>query len=389
MASREMKKIIGVYGSITVVKQEFETDDVFVTFNEFGFVSHGDRFWGDEFFRKCGFSSVGIVTSIPNWYPEKDMQAALPAIRAVTQGRRVITYGHSQGGYGALKFSRALDAHSAIAFCPQYSIDPDDVGLQDKRFSRHFKSGASGGKKIISSDLCSNNYLIYDRGNKLDDYNASMIASIGEVDRVLVPFTGHETVRIIAEAGIGGALIGRFCGGKKPTPHEIRNMIRAARANSPTYATHKARYILRKLPKFQRHLVALLPQLPKGIREIYASVHLSEIGLLEEAGMILEMCNASSLKKEGAISLWRFFRRTGQLKGEVIVAKLLREAYKDDCFLQLHAVNTYIQAGMQDDAEKELDAIIARFGTERHVKHIQRFAQALGRSDILKHLEKV
>ena len=153
------KSLIYESEHIAVVSQPAPSPAFFVTFNELYLQAGGLEFWGDKLLERLGVGSVGVVSKRPNWYPQKDMEVACRLISGIADGRRLITYGHSQGGYGALKYARRLEAALSLAFCPQWSINPADVGAFDERYTKHFDAAArqraenrSGRRR--SAELC-------------------------------------------------------------------------------------------------------------------------------------------------------------------------------------------------------------------------------------------
>lgn len=376
------KKVLGSFGSVTAIAQDTGTDDVFVTFNELGLIRAGDRFWGDGFFEKCGIAAVGVVTDRPNWYPEADMLDALEAIRRTVAGRRVITYGHSQGGYGALRFSRPLGAVASIAFCPQVSIDPADIAPHDRRFESYFQPGSGGGRRLSAADLCAANYVFYDSLETSDSLHASMIAALGNVVRVTAPFTGHDTIRIITQSSAARLMIESFRGGALPDQAMLRAMLRRARRDSPVYWRHRAIALLHNLPRFAKSFMRTVQHMPPANRKVFVALYLAGMGLAPEAADLAASCGDAELRSAGLLELWRVCRSTNLIGGELFVANLLRRAHPDEAFPRLHAVNTFLKAGLKVEASRELDAIIARFGTTQHTNLIRTWARMLGRTDI-------
>lgn len=186
---------------VATKERDIETKAVFVTFNEHGFAPGGMRFWGDQIVDKLPISGVGIVSKKPNWYPEADMHKAMPAIFDFIGQRPVITYGFSQGGYGALKYSAALGARGTLSFSPQISINPKDVDF-DKRFHQYHEEDLRNGEMILPNDVGQNSFVFYDPHEKLDCINAEMITEYSGVNRVICPFTDHGSIRQITDTGV-------------------------------------------------------------------------------------------------------------------------------------------------------------------------------------------
>jgi hypothetical protein len=92
----------------------YEDDDCVVIhqsgrskFSVVSFASLNDRpnglwFWGQAATAKLDIDSIGLVAKSPHWYPREVIQRAASAIKARSQSTS-IGYGHSMGGYGALR----------------------------------------------------------------------------------------------------------------------------------------------------------------------------------------------------------------------------------------------------------------------------------------------
>lgn len=73
------------------------------------FVSDTNRSW---------FNGAGVFDEITAFVQE---------YKAAQGIERVITFGNSMGGYGAIQFARALGADVCLALSPQYSANPVDI----------------------------------------------------------------------------------------------------------------------------------------------------------------------------------------------------------------------------------------------------------------------
>lgn len=250
---------------ITVSFVDFQSDNLFISFNEMGLKSNGYNFWGKSFFVKEQMSAIGIVSKQPNWYPPADMRKATKRINAFIKRvspKAIVTYGCSQGGYGAIKYARALNADAAVAFSPQFSIDPETLGSADNRFTNYFNPKLKGGLKIEPSDLCQRNYIFFDRHNVYDKKNAHMIAACGPVFLINVPFTGHGPICLVSDGGIGRTLLDEIAsqGGRSAV---LRSLLRSARHKSHIYFRERARWLNehKRSPVLINHAVDLAAKL--------------------------------------------------------------------------------------------------------------------------------
>jgi hypothetical protein len=365
---------------ILVIAQIGETDGIFVTFNEMGLTENGDRFWGDSLFEKLKISSIGIMTPTPNWYPEQDMISALSVIESVTKGRRVVTYGHSQGGYGALKYSKALNAAAVLAFCPQWSINPHDVRTFDERFQSYYRSDLRNGLRIERNDVSENSYLLFDRRSKLDLWNANKILQFPGTTAIHCPFSGHDTVRLPAEGGRSADLVSLFMTESADYSGMLKKIIRQARKKSATYRRHAYKYLVSR-GKFSK-LEKLLPGC-SGDLATEVSIMLA-IGQLrfDEAQELIVTCPLKVLGNIGILECWTICRNNNLAHAELRIACDIVSHYDADAWMRLHAVNTFMKVGLFEEAKRELQVIINRFGLKVGVNHIKTFAQRLGLAEI-------
>jgi hypothetical protein len=156
-------------------------------------VPDGSFFWLKEVAEKASLNCIGIMPRTSSWYPEHDMTLAMPALKVIlTKFESVLSIGQSMGGYGALKYSRALGVSAVMAFAPQISIDPVDVGSFDRRFIKNFTPELNAGMRLTPSDLVPQPIIFYDPYDKEDREHAEQIAEVsGSAALVRAPWTAH------------------------------------------------------------------------------------------------------------------------------------------------------------------------------------------------------
>lgn len=200
---------------------------VLATFNEMEMQANGSRYWGQRFCEKADITALGFISRRPNWFPAASMvKARIAAGPILRQASERILYGHSQGGYAALRYRRLLAADVAIAFCPQISIDPSTVPF-DGRFMRHFEPSLHDGMAIMPEHAAGLAYVFYDQFHAVDREHAERIAAVQERTRLVqVPMTGHGTVRAFAGTARGLALV-EAC--RAEDASGLRALVRTAR----------------------------------------------------------------------------------------------------------------------------------------------------------------
>ena len=320
------REIIFESQHVTVVNAEQNSPTVFVTFNEVERLTDGVYFWGAATFERLGISAIGFVSSSKNWYPPPDMASAIEVARARIGGRRVVTFGFSQGGYGALKFGAQLSASLALGFSPQWSINPDDVAQFDQRFLQFFDHSLRGGERIEAHDLCSTNFVFADPDFANDMMNVRHILPLGNVVLIPVPFVRHGTVRVITEGGLGRRLIERCLEDRNVTAADLRNLVRAGRAQSAMYLRGRITRLFQTGGRHRGFLEATLRGIPDGPEKtIFLAVGHDAAKQSVEARAALASIDDEDLLNLDLRRYWGIFRASGFAEGEKRLARLLNK----------------------------------------------------------------
>jgi len=292
-----------------------------------------------------------------------------------TAGRRVITYGHSQGGYGALKYGARLKATCAVAFCPQWSINPRDVESFDRRFVRYHVPELANGNKIVQDDLCKKNIVLFDPYEQVDVEHVAQLRHYEGVSEIIVPFSGHETVRIISEGGASTefmSLLAKDVGSEQIS--QLRRVVRKARSRSPSYFRNRFSVILQQ----HQHILEYLLRDETISANVLKICHLLSCGAAPEALTKLAEVVDDDLAKVNLFVLWKFFRKANFPVGEYRVASIMRRRDPSNTFMRLHLVNTCISLGYHDEARDELLQLASHQDLHLYESHVRAFQRALG-----------
>ncbi len=328
---KTLAEIIFQSDHLTVVHAESNSKTVFVTFNEVQQTASGTYFWGDATFKRMGVSAIGFVSAQKNWYPPMHMAAAIAAALRRIGGRRVITYGFSQGGYGALKFGARLSASLALAFSAQWSINPADVAAFDQRFTPFYNPMLRGGDRIEPGDLCPRNFLFADPAFPEDMAHVSRIKATGQASWIPVPFVRHGTVRVITEGGAGRKLIEHCLNNQEVTAAGLRHLIRDARANSTMYQRGRIVRLFQSGPRHRRFLDTAVSRLPDNPEKamFLVSGHVAA-NQPDNARAILASLNDDALLSVDLYRYWALFRAAGLMDCAARLAALLTVRYSTD-----------------------------------------------------------
>lgn len=217
--------------NLEVIHRRGSSPYLLVTFNEMEMQANGSRFWGQRFCEKAGIAALGFISRRPNWFPAASVVAAVEAAAPIlAEAPERILYGHSQGGYAALRYRRRFGASVAVAFCPQISIDPKTVPF-DNRFVRHFAPGLHTNMAIAPDQAAGRAYLFYDPFHAVDRRHAERIAAIqNQTHLIPVHMTGHGTVRAFTGTARALSLI-EAC--RADDRAGLRALARSARIGAP------------------------------------------------------------------------------------------------------------------------------------------------------------
>jgi hypothetical protein len=355
------REIIFKSEHLTVVCSDYGTRTVIATFNGLAERARGTYFWGDHVLERVGASAVGFVSARPNWFPPADMAAAIEAVRARTLGRRIVTYGNSQGGYAALKFGGALGADLAVAFCPQWSINPADVAGFDRRFMRHYRPQLRNGERIEQQDLCPNNIVVYDPAEYSDRLNAEKIVSLGRTAAVLSPFSLHGAISLISEGGTGRALVSLLMREAPAAPAELRALIRQGRARSRTYNMTRVERLAGLLPRHRTFFERALATCPEGVdKSLYQALLACVDGAGAQAEVLLSALDDDALLDSALPRHLARFRRLRFAEGIQRLAPLVPRALPEHLSMRLQGVAALADIDAVNPALAELKILAER-----------------------------
>lgn len=351
------KTLIGETQHVIAIEQDLGGDNVVVTFNPIGQFRAGLRFWGDNFLRKAGISAIGIVTLGPNWYPLGEMEQLLVPIRERTKGRLVVTYGHGQGGYGALKFAARLKASATLSFSPQWSINPAEVASFDTRFSRYFTQAIGSGLSIEQEDLSDRSFVLFNKKAKSDAKHAAKLAALSGVMTIVTPFSVDDTIRIITQGRGAAKFISLCASATPPLGTELRQEIRAARMQSTVYLESVLRQLILRMYKSRARSSAFVSALigkSNDDNRFQSALIAHSKGDANLALLELERSTAKDFDNIDLLSWRTLARKVRFAKAELAVAGQIIGRDPGNTFSCLQAADTLIEAGDHEGAHREL-----------------------------------
>ena len=195
-----MARVIFDGDHVQALYDKRDGDVLLITFNEMNITANGRSYWCQGPAAKMGISCIGVMTKQKNWFPRSDMTKLSVLLGEITCSHKyTIGYGFSQGGYGAVKYSRLLKTTHSFGFSPQWTINPEE--LVDPRFNPLYRTHLHDGMEISSADIAGKITIFGDPLNKRDWRHCSMIENLHEdVNIVPVRYAGHASVRAVSSA---------------------------------------------------------------------------------------------------------------------------------------------------------------------------------------------
>jgi tetratricopeptide (TPR) repeat protein len=385
-----LKQVISETEHVIAIEQDLGGDSVFVTFNSIYMFRNGLQFWGDDFFLKQRISAIGIVTLGPNWYPRQAMDEVLAVVRGRIGGRKVITYGHGQGGYGALKYAAGLGASTTLSFCPQWSINPADVALFDTRFAHHFDESLANGLRIEQEDLCNRSFIFFDKMEKIDARHVAKLAALRGVRRVVAPFSMHETIRIVAQGRGAARLISLCTAATPPTAEDCRQVIRASRKLSHTYFEHMLHQLILRMShsrcRSSAFVSGLLSKTKQNEEPFYSAIIAHAKGNAKLANSELAKTTSKFFDDVHLLAWWNIAHRLRFFNAERVVASQIFEKQSSNTVACLQALNTLIRGGDLESAKRELERLAKQSDAAKHVTYFLAFSVRLRRPEVVETL---
>lgn len=198
------KQIVFEDEQIRVIFLAGHSDELVLSFGDLITRAKGLSINAEKSLVKYDYNVIGIMPKEKSWFPLQSMMNMLPAIEPyLAKFNQIIGYGGSMGGYAVLKYAKLLQMTRAIAFVPQYSIDPQQV--EDRRYAEFFDISLHRDMQISANDvsLKTDYIIVYDPYYSNDREHYLKIKSIiPQVLTLKLPFTGHEALAVLASSSL-------------------------------------------------------------------------------------------------------------------------------------------------------------------------------------------
>lgn len=194
------KRIVFEDEHIQVMFIKGTSKNLIITFGDLLRFADGDYVSAEKPLIKYHYNALGFVAKSGNWYPYLSVLNAVMKLKTLLNDyETIIGYGGSMGGYAVIKFSNILNLSKAIAFVPQYSINPADVS--DNRYNKYFDKNINSGMKIVEKDVNEHCFyhLVYDPYFEADTNHTQRIEPLlKNIKTTKLKFSGHNATTILA-----------------------------------------------------------------------------------------------------------------------------------------------------------------------------------------------
>ena len=302
---------------------EFGSKTCVITFDSYSDNRGLDRLgFGEDFFRHRAVDAIHFISRENDWYQYAETPTAAAAVAELVKGyERVVAYGSSMGGYGAIRFGGMAGASVALAISPQFSIDP-----RTARFERRWKYDSGridfSLERTLKAPFVETSYIVYDPLDA-DRRHAELFRRGTRVIDVRLPNVGHPATGAIAEAGLLTDLVVDAADGCLDVEAMTRRVLQAHEGSSQFHYVMSGRARLGRTRLAHAARAAALAPEHFGFVAHYASL-LAAAGRFEEAQIVF--ARAAAVAPDHPVLLYKlteFHERRGDVESAIEAAELL------------------------------------------------------------------
>lgn len=194
----------------------------------------------------AGLAHLHIQSRWNDWFLNREtaaLEAALSATRARFLTARSL--GFSMGGYGALRFSRALRLNQVLLVSPQVSLDPAMVPEED-RYPEAASFDPIAGNLATHARLDLTGVVVFDPFYRLDALQAGRIMALfPNIAPAKLAFGGHPGTKALGHVD-GFRALQRQSLSSRLRSSDVVQLHRSLRAGSMRYWRERAECCLRR-----------------------------------------------------------------------------------------------------------------------------------------------
>ena len=217
--------------------------------------------FGEVFLRSKAIDAYHLTNKVVDWFQHDSFFDALAAIREdLPEGRPVVTYGSSMGGYGALLASKRLDAARALAVVPQFSIDRNAVPWE-RRWKEHADYIGDFVHDIEAEiSETADIFSLHDPRNT-DQFQMDMYEPRSNWTRFRLPFAGHTPLVLLQQAGLLSPFVASIISGQIDPISWQCKMLKARRETRSFWRVFAAHAVRRRRIDLANHAMLRLKEL--------------------------------------------------------------------------------------------------------------------------------
>ena len=151
--------------------------------------------------RLPGYCALFITDRNASWYNDFPPEQLFDALAPYVAGKRLVTIGHSMGGFGAIWAAKHLKVDVALAFCPQYSVDPA-VLPDEHRWAKFRERIETIRASSLEGCFVPDTQFVTINGDGLDEMHWSRFPQAPNCNHILVRDCDHDTAKALKDAGV-------------------------------------------------------------------------------------------------------------------------------------------------------------------------------------------
>lgn len=208
-----MRKLIYEDEELNVIYKSGASDFLLIIFGDLAHLIQNEKFYAEPVISKLNFNTICFTARTPNWFPEYNVKSGLQV--CVENGlllgyRKILIFGASMGGYAAIKYASLFNAQYVLAYCPQYSLDPEECDNHVNGYEEFYsnKMKGMGIKKNNILGNIKNIYIVYDPQHVIDNFHVSKILlEISDICTIRFHSGNHDIPKILAGTKIFESIV--------------------------------------------------------------------------------------------------------------------------------------------------------------------------------------
>ncbi len=270
------------------------SSSVLVTYSAWG-ASGESQFFGLTFARKYGLQAVCLRSFRNCWWHSPELIAVQTLIREATGSARLVHYGASMGGYGAL-YQSAMMGGAALCFGPQVLVTSEN-GLGDLRWKRDWEKITPHFDELwwLARPRAEQALIFLDPEDAWDSkHHQALSRNAGSGTCVVpVPYAMAVPIRVVQDAGLLKPLLLDVLSGRGRPIEELTEAMSLA---------------YRENPKSFAHYVRRNPVSDEEIEKLLSNFRNAERADFEYLFMVAEAAMARGFDEVALEASWRSLR---------------------------------------------------------------------------------